>query len=106
MEKVWEELKKIEAQAEQIRSEAQDKAKNMAVFAQKEAEELLTNSKTYAEMESQQLFQNTTDEANRNREELLKANQAAVDKLKLQAEKHMDTAISRVLDVVIKEVKT
>ena len=105
MEKVWEELKKIEAQAEQIRSEAQDKAKKMTDLAQKEAEELLANSETYAEEEAQQLYMNTIQEANCNRDELLKANQVAADKLRVQAEKHMESAITKVVNAVIEETQ-
>ena len=93
MEKIWEELKKIEAQAEQIRGETQDKAKKMTDLAQQEAEELLANSGTYAEQEAQELYMSTIQEANRNRDELLKANQVAADKLKVQAEKHMELAV-------------
>ena len=105
MEKVWEELKIIEAQAEQIRSEAQDKAKKMTDLSQKEAEELLANSETYAEEEAQQLNMSTIQEANRNRDELLKANQDAADKLRVQAEKHMEAAIAKVVNAVIEETK-
>jgi len=103
MEKVWEELKKIEAQAEQIRSEAQDKAKTMTDLAQKEAEELLTHSATYADEEAQELYTSTVQEANRNRDELLKTNQVAADKLKVKAEQHMESAINKVVNSVIEE---
>ncbi len=54
MEKVWEELKKIEAKADQIKSTAQNKAKEITVLAQQEAEKLVANSKTYAEEEAKQ----------------------------------------------------
>jgi vacuolar-type H+-ATPase subunit H len=103
MEKIWEELKKIEAQAEQIRGETQDKAKKMTNLAQQEAEELLANSGTYADEEAQQLFKNAVQEANNSRDELLKANQVTADKLRVQAEKHMDLAITKVLNEVIEE---
>ena len=49
MEKVWEELKKIELQAEQIRIEAQNRAKEITNLANQEAEKLVANSKAYAE---------------------------------------------------------
>jgi len=103
MEKVWEELKKIEAQAEQIRSAAQDKAKKITDPAQKEAEQLLANSENYAEEAAQQLYTSTIQEANRNRDELLKANQAAANVLRAQAEKHMEPAIAKVVKSVIEE---
>ena len=103
MEKVWEELKKIEAQAEQIRSEAQGKAKKMIDLAQKQAEEVVANSGTYAEADAQQLYTHTVQEANSSRDELLKANQVASDKLKVQAEKNMKSAVTKVLNTVIEE---
>jgi vacuolar-type H+-ATPase subunit H len=105
MEKVWEELKKIEAQAEKIRSEAEEKAQNMATFAQQNGEKLIANSQIYAEEEAQQLFTSTVEEANRRRDEQLKANQAAAQELKVRAEKHMEQAISKVVKAVIEEAK-
>jgi len=105
MEKVWEELKKIEAQAEQIRSEAQEKAQNVATLAQRNGEKLVANSQIYAEEEAQQLLENTVKEANLRRDEQLKANQATAEKLKVQAEKHMEQAISKVVKAVIEEAK-
>ena len=56
MEKVWSELKKIEAQAEQIRVDAQDNAKKMIALAQQQAEMLIANSKTYAKEEAQPVY--------------------------------------------------
>jgi vacuolar-type H+-ATPase subunit H len=103
MEKIWEELKKIEAQAEQIRGETQDKAKKMTILAQQEAEELLANSGIYAEEEAQQLYISAVQTANNSREELLKANHATADKLKVQAEKRMDSAVAKVMNEVIEE---
>jgi vacuolar-type H+-ATPase subunit H len=105
MEKVWEELKKIEAEAEQIRSEAQEKAKDLTTLAQQNGEKLIANSQTYAEEEAQQLFTSTVEEANRRRDEQLKANQAAAEKLKVQAEKHMEEAISEVVNAIIEEAE-
>jgi len=105
MEKVWEELKKIEAEAEQIRSEAQEKAKNVMTLAQQNGEKLIANSQTYAEEEAERLFKSAVEEANHKRDEQLKANQAAAEKLKVQAEKHMEKAISKVVNAIIKEAK-
>jgi vacuolar-type H+-ATPase subunit H len=105
MEKVWDELKKIEAQAEQIRSEAQNKAKEITSLADQEAEKLIANGKAYAEEEAKQLFDNTIQEANRSREEQLKENKASADKLEAQAEKHMGQAVESVLNVVLEENK-
>ena len=103
MEKVWDELKKIEAQAEQIQDEAQDRAKKMVLLAKKDAEKLVENSKTYALAESQKLHSEAIEEANRDRNEQLKANEETVANLKSKAEKRMDKAVSVVVNAVIED---
>jgi len=105
MEKVWEELKKIEAQAEKIRSEAQDKAKKITTLAQQEAEKLIANSRAYAEEEAQQLYASTMEEANHIRDEQLKANQETTEKLRTNAEKRMEGASMAVVNAVFEENK-
>ena len=103
MEKVWDELKKIEAQAEQIQGEAQDRAKKMVLLAKKDAEKLVENSKTYAEAESQKLHSEAIKEANQERNEQLKANEETVAKLKSKAEKRMDKAVLVVVNAVLED---
>jgi len=93
MEKVWGELKKIEAEAEQIRSDAQRKAESITALAQKSSEKLIANSQTYAEEEGQQLYASTVEESNRKRDEQLRACQAATEKLREQAVKRMEPAV-------------
>lgn len=100
---MWDELKKIEAQAEQIRTEAQDEAKKMATLAQQEAEKLIANGKAYGEEEAQQLYQSMIQEANRNREEQLKASKEANANLRAQAEKHLERAVVTVVKRVLGE---
>jgi vacuolar-type H+-ATPase subunit H len=106
LEKVWDELKKIEAQAEQIQIEARQKAKDMVALAEQEAEKLIVNSKTYAEEEAQQLLVITIQEANRNRNEQLKTNQAAIEKLSAQAANRMEQATTKVLNRILGETKS
>jgi F0F1-type ATP synthase membrane subunit b/b' len=105
MEKVWGELKKIETQAQQIRSEAQDEAKKMVSLAQQEAEKLITNGKAYAEEEAKKLYSCTIQEANRNRDERLKANQEAMANLRVHAEKRMDRSVSTIVNSVLGDTK-
>lgn len=102
MEKVWEELKKIESQAEFIGSDAQDTAKNMISTAKQDAETLIVNSKIYAEKEAQQSHVSAIKESNYKRDEQLKANQLEAEKLKVQAEKNMDLAVTRIVNAVVK----
>ena len=106
MEKVWDELKKIEAQAEQIRSEAQGKAKEMRALAEQEAEMLIANGKAYGEEEALQLFTSAVEGANRDCDEQLKANQEAREKLRAQAEKQLEQAVSTVVNTVLGRTKS
>jgi vacuolar-type H+-ATPase subunit H len=103
MEKVWDELKKIEAQAEQIQNDAQDRAKKMVFLAKQDAEKLVENSKTYAEAESQKLYAKAIEEANQERDEHLKTNEEAAGNLKLKAEKRMDKAVSLVVNAILED---
>jgi vacuolar-type H+-ATPase subunit H len=103
MEKVWDELKKIEAQAEQIQNDAQDRAKKMVFLAKQDAEKLVENSKTYAEAESQKLYAKAIEEANQERDEHLKTNEVAAGNLKLKAEERMDKAVSLVVKAILED---
>ncbi|MGD6852600.1 MAG: hypothetical protein ACQCN6_11125 [Candidatus Bathyarchaeia archaeon] len=103
MQKVWDELKKIEAQADQIQADAQEKAKKITTLAQQESDKLLSNSKTYGEEEAQKLYNQAIEEANRDRAEKLEANEATAQKLKAQAQKRMDNAVSTVVAAVLEE---
>ena len=105
MEKVWDELKKIEAEAEKIRSDAQEKAQKMTALAQLNSEKLIANSQVYAEEEGQRLYASTVEEANSRRDEQLKANQKATEKLKVQARKRLEPAIAEVVNTIVKEAK-
>jgi vacuolar-type H+-ATPase subunit H len=105
MEKVWDELKKIEAQATQIQSEAQNKSKALIELSKQEAEKLLANSKTYAQEEAKHIYETNVEEANRSRDEQLKVNQKVIEKLKAEAEKLMEQASSTVMKTVLGETK-
>ena len=101
MEKVWEELKKIETQAEQIHVEAQSQSKQITKLAQQDAAMLLFNSKKYAEQEAQQIIEKVTEEANRKHEEQLEANLEVTEKLKGYALRRMEQAANKIVDAVL-----
>jgi hypothetical protein len=105
MERVWGELKKIDVQANEIKSDALDKAKKVALLAQSNAEKLIVNSRTYGEEEAQTLYSRTIQEANQERDEHLKINQKTAEKLKTQAEKSMDQAVLAIYNAVLEETK-
>ncbi len=101
MEKVWEELKKIENQAEQIRIEAQSKSKQIISLAQKQAEKLVTNSSVYAEEESKEIYRKTLEIANKKREEQIKKNQEEMKKIKSQGQRGMKIASEAIVKAVL-----
>ncbi len=105
MEKVWAELKKIEAQADQIREEAERKSKEISATAEQDAERLLTNSKTYSEEDAQIMQEAATVEAFQNREAELKASQETIDNITQKAKRHIDEAASTVVSAVLGEAK-
>jgi hypothetical protein len=101
MEQVWEELKKIEAEAENIRIGALQKVQSIKVFAEQSSEKLIDNSQVYAEEEGKNLYSKAVEEANNKRSEQLKINQAAIEKLKVQAAKSMEPAIDKVVNSIL-----
>ena len=103
MEKVWEELKKIEGQAQQIQTDAQEKAKKMTQQAKADAENLIANSKVYAEEEAQKLYDNAVAEANAAHDEKLKATEEHAAKLRQNAQKNMDKAVAEIVDSVLED---
>ncbi len=101
MEKVWEELKKIESQAETIRKESQNNTNKITSLAQQEGEKLIASSRTYAEEEAKQLYEHTVQEANRDRDERLRTNQKAIDNLQVKAEKRIERASLTIKNAVL-----
>jgi hypothetical protein len=106
MEKVWEELKKIEAQAEQIRIEAQNKGKEITKLAEQDGAKLLASSKEYAQEDAEKIVTQAITEANRSKEEQLKDNDQAVRKLIETAEKRLNKAEEVIVDAVLGKKKT
>lgn len=95
-EKVWGELKKIEAQAETIRVEAQNTATKLAEFSRQQAEKLIANSKIYAEEDANQLYSREVDAAQKERDESLKEHKKSVEKLKAKARERVGLAASAI----------
>jgi hypothetical protein len=100
MEKVWDELKKIEQQAEKIQVDTQTKSTQLVNLAKKEAEQLIDNARTYAEEDSQRLYRNSILEANKAYEEKLRTGEEVGERLILQVEKHVEQCV----DVIVKAV--
>jgi F0F1-type ATP synthase membrane subunit b/b' len=101
MEKVWEELKKIEDQAQQIRLEAEEKAKEIINLAEKEAETLVNDSQTYSKEESEKIVNNAISEATKTRESELKEYSAFLERLKKKAEKRLPKVEKIIIDTTL-----
>jgi vacuolar-type H+-ATPase subunit H len=106
MQRVWDELKKLEAQAEQIQADAKNQAKQILAFAHQESDKLVANSKVYGQQEAQKLYVQVDKEAKQNNAELLEATKKTAAKLKAQAEEHMDKAVRLVVNAVLEETSS
>lgn len=101
MEKVWDELRKIEKEAELMQEEGTRRSKAISEAADKEAEKIISNSKIYANDEAKRLREASVKKANENRESMIKENEAAISRIKVAAKKRNEKAISFVVDQVL-----
>ena len=101
MEKIWEELKKIERGADLIRFEALDKSKEMIKVVGEESEKLISDSKKQANEEAKELLEKSTEAANEERVNALKKNEEFVEDLRKLAEKRMDEAVKMIFDAML-----
>jgi vacuolar-type H+-ATPase subunit E/Vma4 len=105
MEKVWDELKHIEAEAQRLRTETAEKAKEITDLAKQQAEKLGADSRKYGQQEADALYADAVEDANRKRDEQLKENQVAIEKLRVKAQKGMEQASSTLVNVVLGDNK-
>jgi vacuolar-type H+-ATPase subunit H len=105
MERVWEELRKIETKAEQIHSEALEKSEELLAIAKKDAEKLLSVSKKYTEAEANELLKRYLEEAASERHSTQEKNKIFIRKLKKNVEKRFDKAVNTVFDAVLGKIK-
>ncbi len=103
MHKVWEDLKSIEVQAEQIQSDAKEKSRQITLQAQKDARTLVKNSKTYAAEESKKRYDAAIAEANQLRLVKLDETDCGAAKLKVQAKTRMEKAVNAIVEAVLEE---
>lgn len=103
MEKIWEELVKIEEEADLIRSEALDKSKQIIKITRDESEKLISDSETQANEEARELLEAFRASANKEREDALEKNEEFIKELRRSAEKRMDEAVKAILDIVLEK---
>jgi vacuolar-type H+-ATPase subunit H len=105
MEKVWEELRKIENEAERIRSETSKKTEELIALAKKDAEKLLSVSEKHTEAEANKVLNTYLEEAANEHDLSLKANEKDLKRLKTNVEKGFDKAVNTVFDAVLGTIK-
>jgi vacuolar-type H+-ATPase subunit H len=105
MERVWEELRKIETKAEHIHSEALKKAEELIAIAKKDSEKLLSVSKKHAEAEANELLNRYRREASKERDARLEKNKVFLKELRTTVENRFDKAVNTVFDAVVGKIE-
>jgi F0F1-type ATP synthase membrane subunit b/b' len=101
MEKVWEELRKIEGTAEQIHIETLKKSEELIDLAKKDAEKLLLVSKKHTEMEANRLLNKYLEESANEHDASVEANEMILKELRKTVEKSFDKAVNTVFNTVL-----
>lgn len=102
MEKIWEELRKIEKEADLIRSEALGKSKQIIMIARAESEKLISDSKIQMNEEADELLKRFREAIRKESEDALEKNEEFVKELRKSAEKRIDEAVKTIFDVVLR----
>ena len=105
MEKVWDELRKIEDEAEHIHSETVKKSEELIAIARKDAEKLLSVSKKHTEAEANEVLKKYLDESAKEHDTLVEANEKKLKELRKNVEKRFDEAVNTVFDAVLGTIK-
>jgi vacuolar-type H+-ATPase subunit H len=105
MERLWEELKKIEKEAEHIHSKTLEKSEELIAIAKKDAEKLLSDSKKHVEAEADELLKKYAKEATKKRNFALKKNEEIIKELRKTVEKRFNKAVNTIFDAVLGKIK-
>jgi vacuolar-type H+-ATPase subunit H len=105
MERVWDELRKIESKAEHIHSETLKKSEELLAVAEKDAEKLLSVSKEHTKVEADKLFDTYLKKASKDRDATLEENKRFINDLRTSVKKSFDEAVTKVFDAVLGKIK-
>jgi len=103
MERILEELKKIEDESEKIRLEASKKAEEIIKLARQRSEKLVTDAEKDAERTIDKLMENFRNRMKKRHNELMSSCELEIAKLRNIAEKNMDLAVNQIFKAVIGE---
>lgn len=105
MEKVWEELRRIESEAEHVQSGALKKSEELIAIAKQDAEKLLSDSTKHIETEANELLNRFLREAAKERDAALEKNEKNLKDLRETVEKRFDEALNIIFDAVLGKIK-
>jgi vacuolar-type H+-ATPase subunit H len=105
MEKVWEELKKIEGKAKQINSDTLKRSEELITIAKKDAEKLLSLSRKHTEAEVNELLNKVLKEDAKEREAALEKNEKTLQEMREMVEKNFAIALDTVFNAVLGKVE-
>lgn len=103
MEKIWEELVKIERVADSCRSEASDKSKEIIRVARDYSEKLLLDINAQASEEAEELLVKIREEAKKEHNDAVAKNEQFLIELENNAEKRIDEAVELVFNSVLEK---
>jgi V/A-type H+-transporting ATPase subunit G/H len=101
MERVLGELKRIEDEAEKIRSEASEKSQEIIETARQKARELTADAENEAEKELEKFLKKFKEEMEVKQREVLKATKIKIDGLNRSAKKNVNLAVDEIFKIVV-----
>jgi F0F1-type ATP synthase membrane subunit b/b' len=105
MEKLWEELRKIENEAEHIHSETLKNSEELVAIAKQDAEKLLSASKKHIEAEANELLNKYHEEAAKEHDAELQKNEYVIKELGKNVENRFEKAVNTIFDAVLGKIK-
>jgi vacuolar-type H+-ATPase subunit H len=105
MEKVWEELKKIESEAEQIHSETLKKSEELVAIAKEDAKKLLSITEKNVEIEVNELLNRLRRNTTKERNDALEKNEENIKDLMKSVEKRFDEAVDTTFDAILGKIE-
>ncbi len=103
MEKVWGELRKIEAKAEQIKTEANERSSQITNIAERKSEQLIASAKVFASEEAEKQREAILKQAQEIHDHKIIENQQKTKKITECAQRNMEKAVRKIIDAVIGE---
>lgn len=100
---IWEELKKIDSEADKVLLEVKNKSKLVNEEAKKNAKVLIEKSIKYANEDANELIVKAVNEAKMSRNKKLEANQLVIQKLEKDAQGRIDAAVDLIVNRLLEK---